>query len=208
MSTRSSISPASPSNPPSTRSCAPTSRARTTSTRRPARRASGASCSPPATTRVGFTPRPQGDDPLDPGRHATPPRHLLRPLEVLRRGPRPALLGPARAGDRLRTHRFLLPGTQLGPDAVRLDEPRRRRPALPRRAHRRGRRPHRGLRLLRQHPAVVGPDGRPRARLRTAATTRSSSPRSSSPSRANSIRTTRHAHIGGLFTTHPPIWPY
>ncbi len=65
-STRSSTSRASPWKPPSRRSSRRTSRAPTTCTRPPARRASAAIVFASSNHAVGYTPRPRGDDPLIP----------------------------------------------------------------------------------------------------------------------------------------------
>ena len=83
----------------------------------------------------------------------------------------------------------------LGTDALDVDEPRRRRPALPRGTDGRGRGPHGRLRLLRQHP-LVGPVPGARTRIRA-------------PGRLGAVRrrTDREARrVGHLTSRTRPIW--
>ena len=72
----------------------------------------------------------------------------------------------------------------------------------------RERRPHRRLRLLRQHPALVGPDHRALPRLQ---------PQDDSEPYAEKLIAEQgeldpdnvaHAYLGGHFVSDPPIWPY
>ena len=136
-STRSSISRASPWKPPSRRSCAPTSRAPTTCTRRRARRASAGSSSPPPTT-PSASPR---------ARRTAPP---LIPVDTPRRPDTYYGLSKCFGEDLAQLywdlHGIETVSVRIGscfpePTSVRMlsvwMSPGRRRPALPRRAHRR-----------------------------------------------------------------------
>ena len=158
---------------------------------------------------VGFTPRPQGDDPLIP---ITTPRRpdTFYGLSKCFGEDLAQLYADLHGIDTVSVRiGSCFPEPDDRADAVGVDEPGRRRPALPRRAHRRTRPATPSSTAAPPTPGCGGTCP-PRGRWATSRrTTRRSSPPSSSPSRANWTRRTPPTPTSAArFCTDPPIWPH